>query len=163
MEAFRSRRQADLLIVSGRREQDGSAAAADHDQMLDPVGDRDGRVQTGGMFNNYVVRVDKVVPVDIYALAARASRNSSWRIVRRTGRERRRPPAYRRGVASWSRRCGPRRDERGARRTTLVDRPASSSLACRRGGVRLPPDVTATDYLGWGGVSGYIGTAAAAT
>ena len=73
METFRaSPRQADLMIVAGRKPENGSVLRQIYDQMMEPkwvisMGQR----FSGGMFNNYAIvqGVDQVVPVDIYALA----------------------------------------------------------------------------------------------
>ena len=71
-EVFRaSPRQADLMIVSGRRRPEDGAAdpAALRADARAQVGHRDGRLLVdGGMFANYAVLqgVDKIIPVDVY-------------------------------------------------------------------------------------------------
>ena len=83
METFRaSPRQADLMIVAGRvSSEDGPVLRQVYDQMMEPkwVISMGVCASSGGMFNNYAIvqGVDQIVPVDVYALAARQVRKPS--------------------------------------------------------------------------------------
>ena len=178
MEAFRSSpRQADLLIVSGRVAHKMAAPLRQiYDQMLEPkwVIAMGACASSGGMFNNYTIlqSVDKIVAGRHLRArlpaAARAADGGDHPAARggpgrRAARVR---DAERRVLTPASAVPGSSRSSEAHGETTLVVDPPRLVEACTHlrdeEGFNFLSDISAADYLGWGGngVSGYIGTAA---
>ena len=166
MEAFRSSpRQADLLIVSGRVSHKMAAPLRQiYDQMLEPkwVIAMGACASSGGMFNNYAIapvgrqdRRGRHLRARLPA-AARAADGGDHPAAR--GDPGRRPARVRaprgRRVSGYEGVPGRRRDgRRTARRRSSSTRPLVEACEHLRDaeGFDFLSDISATDYLGWGG------------